>query len=47
MFNLSGKKVLNFHIDAGQVDLTGLSVGIYLIKSKNNLMSPQRIIISK
>ena len=47
MFNLSGKKVLNFHIDDGQVDLTGLSVGIYLIKSKNNLMSPQRIIISK
>ncbi len=47
MFNLSGKKVLNFYIDAGEVDLTGLSVGIYLIKSKNNLMSPQRIIISK
>ena len=47
MFNLSGKKVLDFHSDTQQVDLTGLSEGIYLIRSKNNLMSSQRIIISK
>ena len=47
MFNLSGKKVLIFLSNVGQVDLTGLSEGIYLIRSKNNLMSPQKIIISK
>ena len=47
MFNLSGKKVLDFRSDIQQVDLTGLSEGIYLIRSKNNLMSSQRLIISK
>ena len=47
MFNLSGKKVLIFLSNAGQVDLTRLPKGIYLIRSKNNLMSPQKIIIKK
>ena len=47
MFNLSGKKVLNFRSDVGQVDLTRLPEGIYLIRSNNNLMRPQKIIISK
>ena len=47
MFNLSGKKVLDFRSDIQQVDLTGLSEGIYLIRAKNNLMSSQRLIISK
>ena len=47
MFNLSGKKVLIFLSNVGQVDLTRLSKGIYLIRSKNNLMRPQKIIIVK
>ena len=47
MFNLSGKKVLIFLSNVGRVDLTRLSEGIYLIRSKNNLMSPQKIIIKK
>ncbi len=47
MFDLSGKKVLNFLSNAGKVDLTRLSEGIYLIRSENNLMSPQKIIIKK
>ena len=44
MFNLSGKKVLIFLSNAGQVDLTRLPKGIYLIRSKDNSMSPQKII---
>ena len=47
MFNLSGKKVLNFRSDVGQVDLRRLPEGIYLIRSNSNLMRPQKIIISK
>ena len=47
MFNLSGKKVLIFLSNVGRVDLTKLSEGIYLIRAKNNLMTPQKIIIKK
>ena len=47
MFNLSGEKVLIFPSSVGQVDLTKLSEGIYLIRSKNKLMSAKKIVIIK